>query len=122
MRWRMLNSNRVEVVPEDRKDAWQQLVIKILKACPRYGTFRTNINKANFENFDYKRPLVYDVGERTLFVNSEFLNKALNRPRSTVTAFNIRSYQIALAFICAILIIVITAFAFDDRSYKQFDN
>lgn len=114
----MLNSDRVEVVPEDRRDAWQQLIVKVLKECPRYNTFRTQINKANFENFDYKRPLVYDVGNRTLFVNSEFLNKALNRPRSAVAAFNIQSNQIALAFICVILIIVITAFAFEDRPFR----
>ncbi|AIU41299.1 pif-6 [Sucra jujuba nucleopolyhedrovirus] len=121
IRWRMLNSNRVEVVPEDRRDAWQRLIVEVLDASPSYSTFRTNINQANFNKFDFKRPLVYDIGEKTLYVNSEFLNKSLNRPRSTITAFNIKSINVLYVFILAILLIVVAAYQFDDRIYRSAD-
>ncbi|ABY65790.1 unknown [Orgyia leucostigma nucleopolyhedrovirus] len=116
VKWRMLNADRVEVTPEDRKDAWQKIIIDTLRNCPSYDTYRTLVNKANFDNFDYNRPIVYEIGNKTLLINSEFLNKSLNRPRVAVAAMNVKSFHIVLAFICAMLLTVITAFAFEDRA------
>ncbi|AGR56815.1 pif6 [Hemileuca sp. nucleopolyhedrovirus] len=113
VKWRMLNSDRVEVTPEDRKDAWQELIVDILTKSPRYATFRTMINRANFESFDYKRPIVYEISSKTLLINNEFVNKALNRPRTVIAPFKLKSFQIVLAFICAILITLIAAFVFN---------
>ncbi|QYC92767.1 Per os infectivity factor 6 [Trabala vishnou gigantina nucleopolyhedrovirus] len=113
VRWRMLNSDRVEITPEDRKEAWQNLFVDILKNCPASGTYRTLINKANFKYFDYKRPIVYEISNKTLLINSEFLNKTLNRPRAVTSSLNVQSYQILLAYICTILIILLIALNVD---------
>ncbi|QWO71607.1 per os infectivity factor 6 [Orgyia pseudotsugata single capsid nuclopolyhedrovirus] len=116
VKWRMLNADRVEVTPEDRKDAWQDIIVDTLRSCPPYSTYRTLVNKANFKNFDYKRPIVYEIKNKTLLVNSEFINKILNRPRVSVTPLHVKSYHIVLAFICAVLLIIVTAFSFDERA------
>ncbi|QHB21726.1 pif-6 [Artaxa digramma nucleopolyhedrovirus] len=107
VKWRMLNSDRVEVTPNDRQEAWQNLIINILQTSPNYNTYRTMVNKANLENFDFKIPIVYEVKNKTLLINNEFLNKALNRPRTMVSPLNVTSFQIVLVFICALLLIVI---------------
>ncbi|UJZ89031.1 pif-6 [Erannis ankeraria nucleopolyhedrovirus] len=112
-RWRLLNADRVEVTPQDREKAWKELVVDLLLKSPRYSSYRTLINKANFKNFDYKRPLIYEMRDKTILVNSEFLKDSLNRPRILVEPMNVKSFQIVLAFICSILIIIVIALGFD---------
>ena len=116
----MLNRDRVEVSPESREHAWKDLIIDVLLNSPTDGAFRTMINKANFENFDYNRPLIYEIKDRTLLITNENLNRALNRPTGTLSAFNIISIHVFFAFICAILLSVAVAYQFnpeeDDRS------
>ncbi|ABI35738.1 hypothetical protein [Ectropis obliqua nucleopolyhedrovirus] len=119
IRWRMLNSDRVEVTPEDRQDAWQNLIVSTLNNSPVYSTYRTLINRANFENFDYKRPLIYEIGRRTLLINNEFLNRALNRPNALVAPLNVKSFHIALAYMCAVIITIIIAIVFNNNIYVE---
>lgn len=71
------------------------------------------INKANFENFDYNRPLIYEVKDKTLLITNDNLNKAMNRPTGTLSALNIMSIHVFFAFICAILLTVAVAQQFN---------
>lgn len=109
----MLNSDRIEVSPESREHAWKDLIIDTLLDSPEDGTFRTLINKANFENFDYHRPLIYQIKDRTLLITNDSLSKALNRPLGTLSPLNIMSVHVVLAFICAVLLTVVVACQFD---------
>ncbi|AAL01748.1 unknown [Spodoptera litura nucleopolyhedrovirus] len=111
IRWRILNSDRVEVSPESREHAWKDLMIDLLQTSPNYVSYRTAINRADFENFDYNRPIVYEINERNLLINSEFFNVALNRPSCVVAPLNITPLCIFLAFICSLLIALISAVA-----------
>ncbi len=113
VRWRLLNRDRVEVSPESREHAWKDLIINIILASPTDTTFRTMINKANFENFDYNRPLIYEVKDKTLLITNDNLNKAMNRPTGTLSALNIMSIHVFFAFICAILLTVAVAQQFN---------
>ncbi|QAT90372.1 PIF-6 [Spodoptera exempta nucleopolyhedrovirus] len=115
VRWRLLNRDRIEVSPESREHAWKDLTIDVLLDSPMDSTFRTMIDKANFENFDYSRPLIYEVKDRVMLITNENLNKALNRPVGTLSALNIISVHVFLAFICAILLTVAVAYQFDYR-------
>ncbi|ABM45799.1 unknown protein [Spodoptera frugiperda multiple nucleopolyhedrovirus] len=122
VRWRMLNRDRVEVSPESREHAWKDLIIDTLLDSPQDSTFRTMINKANFEFFDYSRPLIYEIKDRKLLITNENLNRALNRPTGTLSAMNIISIQVFLAFICAILLTVAVAFQFNSDDKDNDDN
>ncbi|ACI47461.1 unknown [Spodoptera litura nucleopolyhedrovirus II] len=113
VRWRLLNRDRVEVSPESREHAWKDLVIDVLLNSPTDTTFRTMIDKANFENFDYNRPLIYQVKDKTLLITNDNLNRALNRPTGTLSALNIMSIHVFFAFICAILLTVAVAHQFN---------
>ncbi|AKN80647.1 hypothetical protein [Perigonia lusca single nucleopolyhedrovirus] len=119
IKWRMLNLDRVEVSPEYREHAWKQLIVQSVLDCPTYNTYRTHINRANIENFDYKRPLVYEIKNRNILINNESLNKAMNRPHTTVRPMNITSIQIILAFICSVLLSIVVAFV---HQHHDVDN
>ncbi|AAR28845.1 ORF81 [Leucania separata nucleopolyhedrovirus] len=110
IRWRMLNADRVEVSPESREHAWKDLLIDILKNSPASSTFRTAVTKADFEYFDYNRPIIYEMKENTLLINSEFFNVALNRPTRLVTPMNVMSIHVLLAFICSLLLALVAAY------------
>jgi hypothetical protein len=115
VRWRMLNSDRIEVSPESREHAWKDLVIDTLLESPLDGSFRTLIDSANFKYFDYARPLIYQIQDKTLLVTNDNLTKALNRPRGTLSPMNIISLHVFLAFICAVLLTVVVACMFDNK-------
>ncbi|AEN03987.1 ORF66 [Helicoverpa armigera nucleopolyhedrovirus] len=122
IRWRILNSDRVEISPESREYAWKDLLIDLLLTSPRDNNYRTNFDKANVLNFDYNRPLVYEITNKTLLINSEFFNRALNRPRAVLSPLNITSVQIFLAFICTVLLALVVAFVFpSDNSLRDND-
>nr|AJR20354.1 orf-78 protein [Lymantria dispar multiple nucleopolyhedrovirus]AMO27576.1 PIF-6 [Lymantria dispar multiple nucleopolyhedrovirus]AQQ80099.1 hypothetical protein [Lymantria dispar multiple nucleopolyhedrovirus] len=114
VRWRFLNSDRVEVTPEDRKHAWVDLLAAEMQSVPRYDAFRTNVSRSNFEHFDYKTPIVYEIAARTVLINNEFFNKILNRPRHAATPAVIRPIQIFFAFICCVLLSIVAAYVSDD--------
>lgn len=123
----MLNSARVEVSPESREHAWKDLITDTLLASPRDDSYRTLIDKANFEHFDYKRPLVYDIKNRIVLINNEFLNIALNRPTGSLRPLKIISTHVLLAFISLVLLIVITDGVFNrdyfrDKPYLTIDE
>ncbi|QEI03541.1 PIF-6 [Spodoptera cosmioides nucleopolyhedrovirus] len=119
VRWRLLNRDRVEVSPESREHAWKDLITNVLLDSPTDDTFRTMINKANLENFDYNRPLIYEVKDKTLLITNDNLNRALNRPIGTLSALNIMSIHVFFAFICAILLTVAVAQQFNPDDYDD---
>ncbi|QNV47891.1 per os infectivity factor 6 [Alphabaculovirus altersperidaniae] len=122
VRWRFLNRDRVEVSPESREHAWKDLIIDTLLASPSNNTFRTMINRANFENFDYNRPLIYEIKNKSLLVTNDNLNRALNRPTGTLSALNIMSIHVFFAFICAILLTVAVAHQFNPNNDDAIDT
>ncbi|AIE47866.1 pif6 [Peridroma alphabaculovirus] len=113
VRWRLLNTDRIEVSPESREHAWKDLVIDALLDSPTDDTYRTSVSKANLYNFDYNRPLIYEVKNRTILVTSDFLEKCLNQPSGTLSPLNIMPIQVLLAFICAVVLTVVVACQFE---------
>nr|ANS70966.1 per os infectivity factor 6 [Lymantria dispar multiple nucleopolyhedrovirus] len=109
IKWRFLNADRVEVTPEYREHAWKDLIVDEMQKMPKYDAFRTCVNRADFENFDYKTPIVYEINNKTVLINNEFFNKLLNRPRLYASASVVRPIQIFFAFICCVLLSILTA-------------
>lgn len=114
----MLNSDRVEVSPEFREKAWKDLIISTVQNVSDDNTYRTCINKATIETFDYKRPLVYEIKNKTVLINNDFLNKALNRPSHSTSPIRMNSLQIFLSFIGLVLITIILSFLYSDDDIK----
>jgi hypothetical protein len=110
IKWRILNEDRVEVSPEYREHAWKDLILTLARSSPQKSTYRTLLDKANFDTFDYHRPLIYEIGSENLLVNNEPLNKALNRPIVSAVSLTIKSVDIFLAFICFVLLTVVAAY------------
>lgn len=68
--------------------------------------------KADFENFDYNTPIVYNVKTKELIVLNERLRAALNRPvRHNDRTINVNSAHIFLLFILAVLLTVLVVFS-----------
>ncbi|AUA60293.1 PIF-6 [Operophtera brumata nucleopolyhedrovirus] len=107
--WKFLNADRIEVVPSSRRRAWNNLMIDLLANSSRDDTYRTGVNRANVEYFDYNTPIIYEVTDENYLISSEFMNKALNRPSRTVAPIGISSLQIALVFICSVILSLIAA-------------
>ncbi|AUV65364.1 PIF-6 [Alphabaculovirus myunipunctae] len=121
VRWRMLNTDRIEVSPESREHAWKDLIIDTLLDSPLDGAFRTMINRANYENFDYNRPLIYQIKDKTLLITNDGLSRAMNRPHGTLAPLNIMSIHVFLAFICTVLLTVVVACRFDTNQQNVGD-
>jgi hypothetical protein len=84
-------------------------MIDLLADSSRDDTYRTGVNKANVEYFDYNTPIIYEVTDENYLISSEFMNKALNRPSRAVVPIGISSLQIALVFICSVILSLIAA-------------
>ncbi|BAC67306.1 hypothetical protein AhnVgp055 [Adoxophyes honmai nucleopolyhedrovirus] len=111
VRWRILNTDKIEVVPDDLDTAWKNIIFKVIKDSPTYASYRTHINKANFENFDYKSPIIYELKTKQLLVTNEPLKKALSFKPPTLfnkILFDFSLNRLLLIFICSILLIIIT--------------
>lgn len=111
IRWQILNEEEIEVSPEHRSLAWRELIINIANNTPLNNTFRTMFKKADFENFDYNTPIVYNIKNKTLIVYNERVRAALNRPRRfNEQTINVNFSHILLAFICLVLLSVLVVF------------
>jgi hypothetical protein len=111
VRWQLLGSDEIEVAPEHRALAWRELIANVANGTPLDFTFRTMFQKADFENFDYNTPIVYDVKNKTLIVLNERLKAALNRPvRRSDRTINVNTAHVFLLFILAVLLTVLVAF------------
>ncbi|AAK85625.1 hypothetical protein [Epiphyas postvittana nucleopolyhedrovirus] len=111
VRWQLLNCDEIEIAPEYRALAWRELIANVAYNTPLNYTFRTMFQKADFENFDYNTPIVYNVKNKTLIVLNERLKAALNRPvqRNNRTV-NVNTAHVFLIFILVVLLTVLVAF------------
>jgi hypothetical protein len=111
VRWQVLSSDEVEVVPEHRALAWRELIANVADGTPIDYTFRTMFQRADFENFDYNTPIVYNVKNKELIVLNERIRAALNRPvRRNDRTTNVNTAHVFLLFILTVLLTVIVAF------------
>ncbi|ABI13851.1 hypothetical protein AGNV_094 [Anticarsia gemmatalis multiple nucleopolyhedrovirus] len=111
VRWQVLSSNEVEVAPEHRALAWRELIANVADDTPLDYTFRTMFQRADFENFDYNTPIVYNVKNKELMVLNERIRAALNRPfRRSDRTINVNTVHVFLLFILVVLLTVVVAF------------
>ncbi|USC25916.1 pif-6 [Palpita vitrealis nucleopolyhedrovirus] len=123
VRWQILNGDEIEVVPEHRVLAWTELIINVANNTPLNATFRTMFQKADFENFDYNTPLVYNLKNKTLTIYNERLKSALNRPvRLNNQTINVNIAHVFLLFICIVLLTVLVVFAQPNSSTYTIDK
>ncbi|AGA16219.1 hypothetical protein [Thysanoplusia orichalcea nucleopolyhedrovirus] len=112
IRWQILNGDEIEVSPEHRSLAWRELIINVANNTPLDNTFRTMFQKADFKNFDYNTPIVYNLKTKTLTMYNERIRAALNRPvRANDQTINVNIVHVVLLFICIILLIVLAVFS-----------
>ncbi|AKS25443.1 pif-6 [Clostera anastomosis granulovirus B] len=76
--WQIVDRQYIEVVPNERRPAWNDLFIAVLRHTPQ--TYRKNLRKGMIEHFDYKQPIVYDMKNRTMGVATQSVLDALNTP------------------------------------------
>ncbi|AJD09243.1 hypothetical protein [Condylorrhiza vestigialis mutiple nucleopolyhedrovirus] len=111
VRWQVLSSNEVEVAPEHRALAWRELIANVANGTPLDYTYRTMFQRADFENFDYNTPIVYDVKNKELIVLNERIRAALNKPvRRSDRTINVNTVHVFLLFILTVLLTVVIAF------------
>nr|UIX56210.1 HycuOrf-82 hypothetical protein [Hyphantria cunea nucleopolyhedrovirus]UIX56355.1 HycuOrf-82 hypothetical protein [Hyphantria cunea nucleopolyhedrovirus] len=111
IRWQILSSDEVEVAPDHRALAWRELIANVAYTTPRNYTFRTMFQQADFENFDYNTPIVYNVKTKELIVLNERIRAALNRPvLHSDRTINVNTAHVLLLFILAVLLTVLVVF------------
>ncbi|BAE72371.1 ORF82 peptide [Hyphantria cunea nucleopolyhedrovirus] len=111
IRWQILSSDEVEVAPEHRALAWRELIANVAYATPLNYTFRTMFQRADFENFDYNTPIVYNVKNKELIVLNERIRAALNRPvHYNDRTINVNTAHVLLLFILVVLLTVLVVF------------
>ncbi|ABY47828.1 hypothetical protein HaGV_gp137 [Helicoverpa armigera granulovirus] len=92
----------IEVVPRDREQAWNDLIILALHSTP--FTYRTHLRKANLEHFDYKQPIYYSLKKRQLGLVDDDLIKAFKTPLySTINNQMINPFTVMIVFIMLLL-------------------
>lgn len=73
--------------------------------------------KADFENFDYNTPIVYNLKTKTLTMYNERIRAALNRPaRFNDQTTNVNIAYVFLFFICIVLLNVLVVFSDTNRT------
>ena len=123
IRWRVLNSDQIEVTPDERELAWKELIIQMISTMPKDPNFRTLVNKADFKNFDYHTPLVYDVKEKELQIFNDRVKGGLNRP-SALSRFqptNTSAWSVFVSFMSAILLIVLII-VFNRTRFNEYES
>ncbi|BBU37565.1 per os infectivity factor 6 [Choristoneura diversana nucleopolyhedrovirus] len=111
VRWQVLSSDEVEVAPEHRALAWRELIANVAHDTPLEYTFRTMLQRADLENFDYNTPIVYNVKSRELIVLNERIRAALNRPvRRSDRTINVNTAHVFVLFILVVLLTALVVF------------
>nr|QNN89322.1 hypothetical protein [Spilarctia obliqua nucleopolyhedrovirus] len=111
IRWQILGSDKIEVAPEHRALAWRELIANVAYATPLNYTFRTMFQRADFENFDYNTPIVYNVKTKELLMLNERIRAALNRPvHYNDRTINVNTAHVLLLFILVVLLTVLVVF------------
>nr|AUF82053.1 per os infectivity factor-6 [Cryptophlebia leucotreta granulovirus] len=80
--WQIVSRQYIEVVPNERKNAWKDLFIMMLSKTPQ--AYRKNLRRANLENFDYKQPIFYDLKRKQLGLATRDILQSLDPPSDAV--------------------------------------
>nr|AMQ35940.1 PxGV-Morf94 protein [Plutella xylostella granulovirus]AMQ36057.1 PxGV-Torf94 protein [Plutella xylostella granulovirus]ANY57615.1 PlxyGVORF96 protein [Plutella xylostella granulovirus]QKV50019.1 ORF94 protein [Plutella xylostella granulovirus]QKV50137.1 ORF94 protein [Plutella xylostella granulovirus] len=112
--WQIVNSNMIEVVSADRKNAWKDLILYALRTTPT--SFRSNLKRATLENFDFKNPIYYDLKLRKLGVTNDEILSALTPPRYNVSDRLVSPQAVVSIFI--LLSLVCVTWSMRDKPYK----
>ncbi|AAS82634.1 ORF104 [Agrotis segetum granulovirus] len=100
--WQIVNNNFIEVISNDREDAWKDIIILSLKTTPK--NYRSNIRKGMLEHFDYKQPIYYDLKKRQLNLTNDSIIKALTPPQHTAADTGlVKPVNVVTVFILAVL-------------------
>ncbi|ABC61227.1 unknown [Choristoneura occidentalis granulovirus] len=100
--WQIVDRQYIEVIPNERENAWKDLLILALRTTPQ--TFRSNLRKGLLDFFDFKQPIYYDLERRQLGISTESVINALTPPRKAM--FNsklISPLSIVTGFILVLL-------------------
>ncbi|QBQ01653.1 pif-6 [Hyphantria cunea granulovirus] len=101
-KWQIVSNNYVEVIPADREDAWNDIIITALRSTP--FDFRSHLRRSNLEHFDYNAPIYYNLKTKTLSVLNDNVLKSLTPPRyPTINTELIKPIHVITIFILLIL-------------------
>ncbi|AKR17459.1 PIF-6 [Mocis latipes granulovirus] len=102
----------IEVVPRDREQAWNDIIILALHSTP--FTYRTHLRRSNLQYFDYKQPIYYSLKNRQLGLVDENLLRALRPPfYPTVNNQIVNPFAVMIVFIIILLSCIV---------WEGFDN
>nr|UYX49732.1 pif-6 [Darna trima granulovirus] len=100
--WQIVDRQLIEIVPNEREDAWKDLFILMLRNTPQ--TFRKNINTALLKHFDYKQPIYYNIKRQELSLATKSVLYGLNPPSKPIFASKLISPTVVVAgFILIVL-------------------
>lgn len=76
--WQIVDRRYIEVVPNERENAWKDLLIMTLLRTPQ--TYRKGIRKGFLEHFDFKQPIYYDLKQKRIGALTRDVLSMLNPP------------------------------------------
>ncbi|QOD40066.1 pif-6 [Matsumuraeses phaseoli granulovirus] len=109
--WQIVDRQYIEVIPNERENAWKDIIILILKSTPQ--SYRKGIRAGVLEHFDFKQPIVYDLKRKQ--INLENLS-ALRPPQ--YAAFNSK-WMSPLALVTGFILVSLSYFILERSAYYQ---
>ncbi|UYE99139.1 MAG: pif-6 [Betabaculovirus sp.] len=110
--WQIVDRQYIEIVPNERKPAWNDIFITVLRNTPQ--TYRKNLRKGIIEYFDYKQPIVYDMKNRTMGVATQSVLEALNPPSNP--RFNAKLIS-PLSILTGFIVIILSYLAVEGNMF-----
>ncbi|AIS92107.1 hypothetical protein [Erinnyis ello granulovirus] len=110
--WQIVDKQYIEVVPNERRSAWKDLFITILRHTPQ--TYKKNLRKGTIEHFDYKQPIVYDIKNRTMGVATQSVLEAMNPPNQPM--FNSKVIS-PLSILTGFIVVVLSYLAVEGNMF-----
>lgn len=110
VRWRvvdqdldvLVDDDYIEVIPQDRAQAWNDLFILALRQTP--FTYRTNLRTASLQYFDYNQPIYYSLKHHQLVLVYDELVKSLQPPiYAAINNEIINPFAVMIVFILLLL-------------------
>ncbi|APO13983.1 PIF-6 [Plodia interpunctella granulovirus] len=97
--WQIVDRNFIEVVPNERENAWKDLLILALRVTPL--SFRKNLRAASLRHFDYRQPILYDLKNKRLGISTQSVIDALSPPSQSRTL--VRPFVVITSFIAIVI-------------------
>nr|AJA91737.1 ADOR97 [Adoxophyes orana granulovirus] len=104
--WQIVDNQLIEIVPNDREDAWKDLFLLVLRNTPR--SCRKYLRLGTLIHFDYKQPIYYDLKTRRLGLMTDEVLQSLNPPRPAY--FNSRLIR-PISIVCCFILIALSYIA-----------